>query len=70
MQTSFSSALCHPGKRLEQLLGGLLKCLSIVSCHKVGSKELKNKGEWRDFASNFVSLSIIGHEFSMTAIVR
>lgn len=43
------------GERLEQCLGGLLKCISILCCNKQGGKELRNKGEMKDFASNLVS---------------
>lgn len=44
------------GERLEQCLGGLLKCISVLCCNKAGGKELNNQGEMKDFASNLVSL--------------
>ena len=42
------------GERLEQCLGGLLKCISVLCCNKQGGKEIKNQGEMKDFASNLV----------------
>ena len=42
------------GERLEQCLGGLLKCISVCCCHKQGGKEIRNQGELKDFASNLV----------------
>ncbi len=47
------------GERLEQCLGGLLKCISVCCCNKQGGKELKNQGEMKDFAKNLVGLSIL-----------
>lgn len=41
------------GKRLEQCLGGLLQCISVC-CSNQGGKEIKNRGEMKDFASNLV----------------
>ncbi len=45
------------GKRLEQCLGGLLKCISVCCCNKQGGMELKNQGEMKDFAKNLVRFS-------------
>lgn len=42
------------GERLEQCLGGVLKCVSCCFPDQ-GGKELKNQGEMKDFASNLVS---------------
>ena len=42
------------GERLEQCLGGCLKCISVMCCNKAGGKELTNQGEMKDFASNLV----------------
>jgi hypothetical protein len=42
------------GERLEQCLGGLLKCISVCCCNKQGGKELRNQGEMKDFAKNLV----------------
>ena len=43
------------GERLEQCLGYVFKCVSM--CNKnLGGKDLKNKGEMKDFASNLVRL--------------
>ena len=47
------------GERLEQCLGSLLKCISVFCCNKQGGKELRNRGEMKDFASNLVSARII-----------
>ena len=47
------------GERLEQCLGGLLKCLSIMCCNKAGGKDLKNRGEMKDFAGNLVRMCFI-----------
>lgn len=44
------------GERLEQCLGGLLKCLSVMCCNKQGGKELRNQGEMKDFATNLVRI--------------
>jgi len=41
------------GERLEQCLGGLLRCISVC-CSSQGGKEIKNQGEMKDFASNLV----------------
>ena len=41
------------GERLEQCLGGLMRCISIC-CSSQGGKEIKNQGEMKDFASNLV----------------
>lgn len=43
------------GERLAQCLGGLLKCISVCCCNKQGGKELRNRGEMKDFAVNLVS---------------
>ena len=43
------------GERLEQCLGGLLKCISVCCCNKQGGKEFRNQGEMKDFAVNLVS---------------
>ncbi len=47
------------GERLEQCLGGLLKCISLCCCNKKGGKEIKNQGEMKDFASNLVRDSFL-----------
>ena len=47
------------GERLEQCLGGYLKCLSVCCCNKQGGKEIRNQGEMKDFASNLVSARIL-----------
>eukprot|EP00804_Cyclotella_cryptica_P026509 CCRYP_008141-RB/>CCRYP_008141-RB protein AED:0.08 eAED:0.08 QI:258/1/1/1/0.63/0.5/12/1927/500 len=39
------------GERLEQCLGIVFKCISLC-CKNKGGKDLKNKGEWKDFAMN------------------
>lgn len=49
------------GERLEQCLGGLLKCVSVICCNKAGGKELKNQGEMKDFASNLVRIWLSSH---------
>lgn len=46
------------GERLEQCLGGLLKCVSVLCCNKAGGKDLKNTGEMKDFASNLVRVCV------------
>ena len=43
------------GERLEQCLGGFLKCISVCCCNKQGGKEFRNQGEMKDFAVNLVS---------------
>ncbi|KAL9190050.1 hypothetical protein ACHAXT_007261 [Thalassiosira profunda] len=45
------------GERLEQCLGGLLKCVSVMCCNKAGGKDLKNQGEMKDFASNLMEFA-------------
>jgi hypothetical protein len=45
------------GERLEQCLGCIFKCISLCSKDQ-GGKDLKNKGEMKDFASNLVSVCI------------
>ncbi|KAL7535218.1 hypothetical protein ACHAXR_007620 [Thalassiosira sp. AJA248-18] len=45
------------GERLEQCLGGILKCVSVMCCNKAGGKELKNQGELKDFASNLMEFA-------------
>ena len=44
------------GERLEQCLGGLLKCVSVCIPSQ-GGKELKNQGEMKDFASNLMEFA-------------
>lgn len=51
------------GERLEQCLGGLLQCISVMCCNKQGGKEIKNQGELKDFASNLVSESVCFSSF-------
>jgi len=45
------------GERLDQCLGGILKCVSILCCNKAGGKEIKNQGEMKDFASNLMEFA-------------
>ena len=45
------------GERLENCLGGCLKCISVLCCNKTGGKDLKNQGELRDFASNLMEFA-------------
>ena len=47
------------GERLEQCLGGLLKCISVCCCNKQGGKELRNQGEMKDFAKNLVRAHVL-----------
>jgi hypothetical protein len=44
------------GERLEYCLGLLLRCISVC-CSGQGGKEIKNRGEMRDFASNLVRVT-------------
>jgi hypothetical protein len=43
------------GERLENCLGMLLRCISLC-CKGQGGKEIKNRGEMKDFASNLASV--------------
>mmetsp|Transcript_21209 Transcript_21209/g.42636 ORF Transcript_21209/g.42636 Transcript_21209/m.42636 type:complete len:977 (-) Transcript_21209:10-2940(-) len=46
------------GERLEMCLGGLMKCFSVLLNNpNLGGKELKNKGELKDFASNLMGFA-------------
>ena len=48
------------GERFEICLGGCFKCISIICGCKdpnLGGKELKNKGELKDFASNLMEFA-------------
>ena len=56
------------GERLEQCLGGLLKCVSVLCCNKQGGKELKNQGELKDFARNLVSARIVALSLSLSLL--
>ncbi|KAL3796024.1 hypothetical protein HJC23_013081 [Cyclotella cryptica] len=44
------------GERLEQCLGMIFKCIALCSKGQ-GGHDLKNKGEWRDFASNLMEFA-------------
>jgi hypothetical protein len=59
------------GERLEQCLGGLLKCISVCCCNKQGGKEIKNQGEMKDFASNLVRANdlVLSREYEIAAAI-
>jgi len=46
------------GERLELCLGGCMKCISVLLNNpNLGGKELKNKGELKDFATNLMGFA-------------
>lgn len=52
------------GERLEQCLGMVFKCIALC-CRGQGGHDLKNKGEWKDFASNLVRFLRAVHHLTM-----